>query len=655
MARIGKYEILGEIGSGGMAVVYKARDTLLERFVALKLINQKLDESETAYQRFLNEARVAAGLTHPNIVSIYELGLDEGRPYIAMEFLQGWDLRELIARHQELGLRQKVSIALQIARALEHAHKHGVIHRDVKPANIRLLPDGTVKLMDFGIAKILSDALPQLTRSGVVVGTVSYMSPEQLRSRPLGPASDIFSFGVVLYELLTWTNPFEAPNPTAIIYRIIHESPPPIEDPAIPEDLRRVVAKCLEKSPEDRYPTFEPLVQQLLRIKARLRKPVAPPPEPDAETVDVPPEGEGSASAETTAELQEASEKAHASLRVRGKKPGAAKPSPRLARQAGEEPGPASGEEPPAKSLPIGALALSLGLLGLSALGVLVLLLRSPGGGPGPVGPTPGPTSGNEGEIPAVVSVLWPSQTPAPPELPSPLAATRTPAAVLPPGPTRTEAAAPSELPAESATSTPSLPPSPTRTVPPSATPTQPPPTRTPPPLPTETVPPSATPTQPPPTRTPPPLPTETVPPSATPPPTRTPPPLPTETVPPSATPTPPPTQTPPPSATPRPTRTPPPRPTPAPTRTPRPRPKPRPTEVDADLGTLVLVVKPEGAFVQIDGRGPEMLTPLDPIPLHSGVHFLSIYRDGYLPQQPIFDIEAGESFTLRITLEPAQ
>jgi serine/threonine-protein kinase len=605
MTRLGKYEILSELGSGGMAVVYKARDSLLERLVALKVINQRFQENETAYQRFLNEARVAAALTHPNIVAIHELGIEEGRPFIAMEFLPGWDLREIIDRRQALSVRQKLSIALQIARALEHAHGRGVIHRDVKPANIRLLPDGTVKLMDFGIAKIASEAIPQLTRSGVVIGTVAYMSPEQLRSQPLGPTSDLFSFGVVLYELLTWKSPFEASNTTAAIYRIIHEPAPPIEDEALPQELREVVARCLHKSPEDRYPSFEPLVQQLLRIKAQLRRLEPTPPPFEAVPAETPP----AETARPVADLPGGAEKAQASLRLRGKKPAslpAEPPQPDL--PAEPEPDTRPDERPSRPAVRL--LAATLALLLVSALSVLAIVLRPVWERRPPplrtaTPPAASPSAERPPEIPAIVSVLLPSATPTSPpgfvtgDLPlaRPSPTPRSPQAPTS-GPSETPTQRPSETPTERPSETPTERPSETPTQRPSETPTE----RL-----------SETPTQ---------RPSKT--------PTRSP------------------------SATPRPTRPPPPSRTPAYTRTPRPRPTPRPTEVDPDFGTLVLSVEP-WAYVQVDGHGPELRTPLDPLRLRSGVHFLSIYRDGYVPAQPIFALDAGETLELRVTLEPLQ
>jgi eukaryotic-like serine/threonine-protein kinase len=268
--RLGKYELLDELGAGGMAVVYRARDTLLQRTVALKVINQRLHSGENAKRRFLNEARVAAALSHPNIISIYELGVEDGFPFIAMEYLPGRDLRDLIDERQPLEARHKVSIALQIARALEHAHSRGVIHRDVKPANIRILESGVVKLMDFGIAKFLEEETSRLTRTGAVVGSTPYLSPEQLQGEEPSEASDAFAFGIVLYELLSYTRPFNASNPAATVYRILHVEAPPITDEHVPERLTRLVEACLKKEPAERMASFPRIVEELRAIRNEL-------------------------------------------------------------------------------------------------------------------------------------------------------------------------------------------------------------------------------------------------------------------------------------------------------------------------------------------------------------------------------------------------
>jgi eukaryotic-like serine/threonine-protein kinase len=292
MQRLGKYEIIERLGAGGMAVVYRARDTMLDRDVALKVINHRSEEgaADPIFKRFLHEAKISAGLTHPNIVVIYELGTEEGLPFIAMEYLPGSDLQELLRSGTPLDLSQKLDIVLQIARALEHAHSRGVIHRDIKPANIRVLASGQAKLVDFGIAKANEADMTRLTRPGTVLGTIAYMSPEQLMGETLDPASDVFSFGVVLYELLTGRRPFEGSDLASLVFKITQGEPSPFTelDATLPEPLRKIVLRCLANSPQQRYPGFGPIIQDLSALKqAGTRRgppPSARPPQEPAES-----------------------------------------------------------------------------------------------------------------------------------------------------------------------------------------------------------------------------------------------------------------------------------------------------------------------------------------------------------------------------------
>jgi eukaryotic-like serine/threonine-protein kinase len=268
--RIGKYELLDRLGAGGMAVVFRARDTMLDRIVALKVINRMHAADEKSVKRFQHEARTAGSLVHPNIVAIHEFGVENGQPYLAMEYLPGMDLREVIAERHPMGLGTKIGIALQVARALQFAHARGVVHRDVKPGNVRLLPDGTCRLVDFGIARRASSAeLTRLTQTGTLLGSLTYMSPEQARGEEVTQASDIFSFGTVLYELLSYTHPFDASHTAAILFSILGKDPPPL-DPGLPEDLRTLVSTCLAKDIDDRYPSFEPVIGTLQRLAFQL-------------------------------------------------------------------------------------------------------------------------------------------------------------------------------------------------------------------------------------------------------------------------------------------------------------------------------------------------------------------------------------------------
>jgi hypothetical protein len=268
--RLGKYQILERLGAGGFGIVYRARDSSLDRDVALKVLNRQLREGDVIRRRFLNEAKLAAGLTHPNIVVIHELGVEGDVPYIAMEYLPGHDLRRILDAGQRLELRQTLSIAIQVARALRHAHAHRVVHRDVKPENIRILPDGVVKLMDFGIAKATSEAAGSLTTTGNVVGSASYLSPEQARGERPTPASDVFSFGIVLYELLTGERPFASETLAGLIYRILTQEPAPIPERLAPPELRLLVEGCLKKQISERFGGFDPILQGLLQARQRL-------------------------------------------------------------------------------------------------------------------------------------------------------------------------------------------------------------------------------------------------------------------------------------------------------------------------------------------------------------------------------------------------
>ena len=255
MERIGKYEILHELGQGGMGIVYKARDPVIDRDVAVKVVQDHILDTPTLRERFYREARSAGRLSHPNITTLYDIGEEEGAPYLVMEFLGGTDLGTLIRRNASFTLQEKIEIGIQICRGLQYAHQNNVIHRDIKPDNIRLLAGNRVKIMDFGIARLDSETRT-LTKEGI--GTPRYMSPEQIRGDALDGRTDIFSFGVLFYELLTGTSPFDGDRVTTVIYKILHEEPPPIKLDATPlaNELQRIVARCLAKDPSDRYADF---------------------------------------------------------------------------------------------------------------------------------------------------------------------------------------------------------------------------------------------------------------------------------------------------------------------------------------------------------------------------------------------------------------
>ena len=251
--RIGRYEIQGELGKGAMGVVYRAVDPNIGRPVALKTMRVDIhgSDSEDMLKRFQNEARAAGVLNHPNIVTIYDAGEDRGVFYIAMEFIPGKTLAQTLAQQRACSAEQIVNIGGQICAGLDYAHSKKVIHRDIKPPNIMIAPDGTVKIMDFGIAK----AGTGLTQTGEVLGTPNYMSPEQVKGKDLDGRTDLFSTGVILYEMATGERPFNGQNVTTIIYKIIHENPaPPRElDVTVHPGLSQIIMKCLSKDPEDRY------------------------------------------------------------------------------------------------------------------------------------------------------------------------------------------------------------------------------------------------------------------------------------------------------------------------------------------------------------------------------------------------------------------
>jgi len=270
--KIGKYDILERVGRGGMGFVYRAIDPLLKREVALKTMLKDLAGDEELRTRFMREAQSAGGLRHPNIVTIYDLGEDNDRvPYIAMEFLTGTDIEAIIKDKTELPLLKKIDIIIQTCQGLGYAHSKGIIHRDIKPANIRLLDNGEVKIMDFGIAKI---AASHFTRTGMIMGTPHYMAPEQIRGETVDGRADIFSLGVVLFELVAFRKPFPGDNPTAVLFKIIHSEPERLQDSKFtpPEGLEEIAARSLAKKPDERYQTCNEMIADLLQVFDRLRE-----------------------------------------------------------------------------------------------------------------------------------------------------------------------------------------------------------------------------------------------------------------------------------------------------------------------------------------------------------------------------------------------
>jgi serine/threonine-protein kinase len=271
LTNIGKYEIVSELGQGAMGIVYKARDPLIGRMVALKTITSGLAGKPELLERFYQEARSAGALQHPNIVTIFELGKEGDTPYIAMEFLEGDSLEKIVQRQDAIPLSRKIGFMSQICSALDYAHKHGVIHRDIKPGNIMLTKDGTVKVVDFGIARLIDTSK---TQTGLMIGTPAYMSPQLLRGERADERADIWALGVMLYELIAYQRPFLGDNPAALMWNIISQQPKPLHDvaPGCPAELEEVVVRMLDKEASLRLQTMEDVLLELDPLYKRLQK-----------------------------------------------------------------------------------------------------------------------------------------------------------------------------------------------------------------------------------------------------------------------------------------------------------------------------------------------------------------------------------------------
>jgi len=280
-AKFGRYEIRSKLGAGGMGEVYLAYDSQLHRSVALKILPAELARDQQRMHRFVQEARSASALNHPNILTIHEVGTSDGLNFIATEFVDGENLREYF-RHTQIKLSDLLDIAAQIASALAKAHSSGIIHRDIKPENIMVTRDGYVKVLDFGLSKLTeqrvssdSEAPTQAlvnTEPGKVMGTTRYMSPEQARGLEVDPRSDIWSLGVVLYEALTGHLPFEGSTTTDLLVSILEREPPPISrfNAAVPQQFERIVRKTLAKDVEERYQVIKDLQIDLKNLKREL-------------------------------------------------------------------------------------------------------------------------------------------------------------------------------------------------------------------------------------------------------------------------------------------------------------------------------------------------------------------------------------------------
>jgi eukaryotic-like serine/threonine-protein kinase len=284
--QLGAYEILSLLGAGGMGEVYRARDTRLDRDVAVKILSQHLAGDAAALARFEREAKAVAALSHPNILAIHELATDQGISYAVTELLEGESLRKHLA-HQSLGWHRAVEIAIEMADGLGAAHSKGIVHRDLKPENLFVISEGRVKILDFGLARTTSRpsapdqaSTTTLTETGMLLGTVGYMSPEQVRGEQVGAASDVFSFGCVLYEMLTGRRPFARQTTAETLAAILKDDPAPLGAALqrAPRALERALSRCLAKKPEERFPSGRELSAELRRIlkaadeeRARLR------------------------------------------------------------------------------------------------------------------------------------------------------------------------------------------------------------------------------------------------------------------------------------------------------------------------------------------------------------------------------------------------
>ncbi len=279
MNKLGKYEVLAELGHGAMGVVYCARDPIINRLVAVKTITTGVAADPALLQRFYREAQSAGGLQHPNIVTIYDMGEEGTVPFIAMELIEGESVENIIARNAALPVSLKLVYAMQACRAFDYAHKRGIVHRDIKPANVMVTKDGTVKVVDFGIARVVETSK---TQTGMLIGTFAYMSPEQYHGEHADERSDIWSFGVLLYELLCGQRPFLGQIPASLMRSICEQEPAPVSKffPECPRELELIIARTLQKSPGDRFQSMEQLLLELEPLSKRLQA------QSIAETVD---------------------------------------------------------------------------------------------------------------------------------------------------------------------------------------------------------------------------------------------------------------------------------------------------------------------------------------------------------------------------------
>jgi serine/threonine-protein kinase len=262
--KYGRYQVVKEIGKGAVGKVYKARDPNLDLFVALKVLRREWVDSDTFVNRFLKEAKALGRLDRANIVRVFNVDEDKGDVYIAMEFVEGESLRDLMKK-KEFTTEEIAQLGITIANALDYAHRQGIIHRDIKPSNILIRSDNFIKITDFGIAHIQDTDAQEKTQAGEVLGTPAYMSPEQVKGMTITSQTDIFSLGIILYELCTGTRPFKGENISAIFQAILKNKPAPVTklNSSVPPALSQIIMKCLNKKPEDRFQSGKKLAAAL--------------------------------------------------------------------------------------------------------------------------------------------------------------------------------------------------------------------------------------------------------------------------------------------------------------------------------------------------------------------------------------------------------
>ena len=274
-AKIGAFEVIRQIGTGGMGAVYLGRDPELDRQVAIKVIREEVHDQEVM-DRFLREARAAAALRHANIITVFASGLENHRPYIAREYIEGESFADIIKQRKDLPLTEKISLLEQVCAGLAFAHKAGIVHRDVKPANIMIDREGVVRVLDFGIARIEGSAM---TQDGTMMGSLNYMSPEQMLGKPVDQRSDVFSVGSVAYELLSYHQAFKGNLNDGLLHRLPHEDPPLLKElaPAVPLAVEQVVMRALEKDPGRRFQNLSDMRTAFVNAMASTRPPTALP------------------------------------------------------------------------------------------------------------------------------------------------------------------------------------------------------------------------------------------------------------------------------------------------------------------------------------------------------------------------------------------